>query len=466
VTGGFPGRGPVTQAFAASDAMAVRLADAPLAPSDATPIDDASPASHHRLWVMVAALTLFAMLAAVDKNLLTLVVSDIKADFRLTDVQIGLLIGLAFAVSNVAVSLPAGWLADRADRRLVVAGGVALWSVMAATGGFARSYGQLFIARVGVGLGEGISPPASYSLIRDGVPARQRGLSYAIFALGTPLGSGLAFVVGGLLIAAIGSANITGVPILGSMPHWQVALVVIGMAGMPIGLLAFSFPDPGRGREGWDRRATLGQATTMARKQWRVLLPLLIFSVLHAMITAALAAWVPALLQRTYHVRPSGFGPVLGLVLMIGAPLGLVTAGVTIDRLGRFGPATAAIAAALLLIVAGGVAPHAPSIAAYWPWQGAIIMAAAVYLPVTSTLVARAMPSATIGMTMAFFLFVQAIAGSGFGPLVVALFTEHVFAGAPGAINSAITTVSLAFGGAALAAAVAILFGSRRLAVE
>jgi MFS family permease len=411
---------------------------------------------------MVAVLAFFAMLAAVDKNFLTLVVSDIKADFKLSDVQIGLMIGLAFAASNVAVNLPAGWLADRASRRWVVAGGVALWSAMAASCGFAQSYGQLFLARVGVGLGEGISPPASYSLIRDGVAEQRRGLAYAIFALGTLLGSGVAFVIGGLLLAAIKSLNLTHVPLLGTMPSWQVALVVIGAAGIPITLLAFVFPDPGRGQAARGHRPTFAQAMSIAGRQWRLLLPLLIFSVLHAMITSGLAAWVPAMLGRTYHVASTQFGPILGLILMVGAPISLVTTGVAIDRLGRIGPAVVAIVAAMLLLVAGAVAPHRPSLAAYWPWQVAIVMAAAVYLPVTATLVARVMPPEMTGMTMAFFLFVQAIAGSGFGPLVVALFTERVFAGAPNAINSAISAVSLIFGGVALVAAGAILYASRQ----
>lgn len=439
------------------------LADQSLAARAQEAIAGAPLSSSRTTWTMVAVLTVFAMLAAIDKNFLTLAVPLIKADFGLSDVQIGLLIGLAFAVSNVAISLPAGWLADRANRRAIVAGGVLLWSVTAATCGFARSYGQLFLARVGVGLGEGISPPASYSLIRDGVPAEKRGMAYAIYALGTPFGSGLAFVIGGLLITAITSLDLHGVPLLGKMPSWQIALVVIGVAGVPIAPLAFIFPDPGRGEAVAADRASFRATLAMAHEQRQVLVPLLIFSVLHAMIASGLAAWVPALLVRSYHLEVGGFGLILGLVLIGGATLGLIGAGIMMDRLGGIGPAIVAIMASVILTLSGSVAPHAPSISVYWPLQGIIIMSSVVYLPTTSTLVAKVMPSTMIGTTMAFFLFVQGIVGSGLGPLVVAMFTQHVFGDAPGALNAAITTVSLIFGTISLLASVAILTGSRRL---
>ena len=421
-----------------------------------------SPTSLQGAWKMVGVLTFFGTLAAIDKHFLTLVVPNIKADFGVSDVQIGLLIGLAFAVSNVAVSLPAGWLADRADRRRILAGGVLLWSIMAATCGLARSFGQLFVARVGVGLGEGVSPPASYSLIRDGVAPKRRGLAFAIFSLGGAVGSGMAFLIGGLLIAAIKAVDLSHVPVLGGMPSWQVALVVIGLAGLPLALLAFTFPDPGR-TGAQVERATVGQILVVAGRHRAVLVPLLIFSVVQSALTSGFSAWIPSLLARTYHVGPESFGPTLGIVLMIGAPLGLVGAGLLIDRLGKEGPAIAAIISTLMVIIAGSLGPHASSITAYWPFQVVIIMASTVYLPVTSTLVARVMPSAAIGMTMAFLLFLQGIIGAGLGPLAVALLTEHVVSSAEHPINAAITIASLVLGSMSLVAAVTMMIASRRM---
>ena len=411
---------------------------------------------------MVAALTVFAMLAAADKNFLTLMVADIKADLGVSDVQVGLLIGLAFAVSNVAVSVPAGWLADRGNRRLIVAGGVTIWSAMAAACGFAASFGQLFLARVGVGLGEGISPPASYSLIRDGVPPERRGLAYSVYSIGGAVGSGIAFLVGGLLIRLIQSLDLSRVPLLSGLHAWQIALIVIGVAGLPLALLAFSFSEPGRHTDPSRERVGIKVAGQMACLRWRVLLPLLVFSVAQAMLTFGLTAWVPALLQRTFGQPPSSFGPMLGLVLIVGAPIGLVGAGLLIDRLNRRGPAIVAVVASAAVMLAGAIGPHVPSIGYYWIFQAIIIMASTVYLPVTSTVVAREMPANAIGITMATFLFVQGIIGAGLGPVVIAALTQHVFAGSAHALNAAITTASLVLGATTLAAAAVLLFASGR----
>lgn len=434
--------------------------------ADPSAVRSAEMRSVRQSWTMVAVLAFFATLAAIDKNFLTLVVPDIKADFDVTDVQVGLLIGLAFAASNVAISLPAGWLADRANRRAIVACGVLTWSVMAATCGVARTYGQLFAARVGVGLGEGISPPASYSLIRDGIAPHRRGLAFAIFSIGGAVGSGLAFLIGGFLIAGLRTLDLSSIPFLAALPTWQIALLVIGAAGLPLSLLAFAFPDPGRLVDHGAARSTVKEAWSIAKSHRRILVPLLVFSVVQAMLTAGLSAWVAALLQRTFAVDAVSFGPTLGIVLMTGAPLGLVSAGLLIDRLGRDGPAIAAIVASMVVIVAGSFAPHVPRIALYWPFQAAIIMASTVYLPVTSTLVARVMPASSIGTTIAAYLFAQGMIGAGLGPLVVALFTEHVFVGSPRAINASITTASLLLGGVALLAAFMLLRATRRMSVE
>ncbi len=411
---------------------------------------------------MVAVLTIFSMLAAADKNFLTLMVADIKADLGVSDVQVGLLIGLAFAVSNVAISVPAGWLADRGNRRLIVAGGVAIWSAMAAACGLAASYGQLFLARVGVGLGEGISPPASYSLIRDGVAPQRRGVAYAVYSIGGAVGSGIAFLIGGFLIRWIETLDLSAVSLLSSLHAWQVALIVIGLAGLPLAVLAFSFSEPGRHVDPSRGRIGMKAAWHLARRRWRVLLPLLIFSVAQAMLTYGLTAWVPALLQRTFGLPPRSFGPMLGLILMIGAPIGLVGAGLLMDRLSRRGPAIAAIVSSAAVMLAGALAPQVPSIGYYWIFQAIIIMASTVFMPVTSTVVAREMPASAIGITMATFLFVQGIMGAGLGPVVVAVITEHVFTGSAHAINAAITTASLLLGVITLAAAAVLLFASGR----
>ena len=120
-------------------------------------------ATFARPWLLVGCLTVTSMLALIDKNVITLMVGGVKTSFGLSDTQVGLVVGVAFALANLAISLPAGWLADRGDRRAIVACGVVIWSIMAATCGAANGFLQLFLARAGVGIGEGLT-----HLIRDG----------------------------------------------------------------------------------------------------------------------------------------------------------------------------------------------------------------------------------------------------------------------------------------------------------
>lgn len=412
-----------------------------------------------RQWAMVAVLTLFGMLASVDKNLLTLLVASIRVDLGMSDVQIGLVIGVAFALSNVAISLPAGWMADRSDRRVIVATGVAIWSVMAMSCGMARSFPQLFLARFGVGLGEGISPPAAYSLIRDGVAPDRRGRAYSLYSVGASVGAGFSFLAGGALLGMIASLNIDHLPLVGPVRPWECALIIIGAAGLPLAALAFSFREPLRG----DRDEATGFGTTLRlmRAHWLLLGSLAIFSTCQALLAAAVAAWIPAMLGRTYGLAPQQIGPILGVILIVAAPIGLLSAGALMDRLTRHGAGIAALVAAVTLMIAAALAPQTHDIRVFLVLQTIIILVSTVYLPVTSTVVARTLPPRAIGKAMAVFLMLQGIFGSGLGPLATALISDHVFAGDPKALNLALTTTAIVVGGVGALGALGIVWAGR-----
>jgi len=411
-------------------------------------------------WAMVAVLTLFGTLAAIDKNLLALLVGDIKADLGISDVQMGVVIGIAFAFANAAISVPAGWLADRADRRWVVALGVVIWSTMAVGCGMARSFTQLFVARMGVGVGEGVSPPAAYSLISDGVDPASRGRAFGFYSIGGAVGGGLAWILGGALLAVISAAGVQRLPLLGSMHPWQIALVVIGLAGLPLSALAFTFPKPRRVLQegGLDFGATL----RLVRGNAALLLPLAVFSTSQALLTSAVAAWVPAMLGRTYGLAPQQIGPVLGVILIVVAPIGLFGAGAMMDRLSRRGAGFVALVAALGLAGAAAILPQVPSFHVFLLFQTVLMLFSTTYLPVTSTIVSRTMPSASIGKTMAFYLLLQGVIGAGLGPLVTALIADRVFAGDPYSLNWAISATAVLAGSTAALGALGMIRAERQ----
>ena len=418
-------------------------------------------------WWLVACLLLVGVLAQIDKTVLTLLVGPIKRDMALSDTEIGLIVSAAFAVANLGISIPAGWMADRWSRRAIVASGVAVWSVTAAACGAANSFGTLFLARAGCGLGEGISPPASYSLIRDGVSTVRRGRAFSTYGMYLSVGSGLSLVVGGALVGAVVANNWTTYPVIGTVKPWQSALVIIGLAGLPFALLAYAFRDPGRSQADGGRGVTFGEAFAYLRQSRGPAVALLVFSVMHAMLTASIAAWLPAFIGRTFGLPPQVIGPTLGSLLMVAAPIGLWSAGTMMDRSATHGPAgigVVAIIVSCVLLAAAVALPHSSSLSMFWVLETFVILTSTTYITVTSTTVSHLVPPRAIGKTMAFYLLVQSGCGVGLAPVITAVVSDTVFGGEPGALGQALSLVALVFGLPALGGAVALYATLRKSA--
>ena len=141
-------------------------------------------------WGMVALLTLAYLFSYIDRTVLGLLVQPIKADFALSDAQIGLLLGPAFAVFYATMGLPLGWLVDRKSRTRLIAAGVVIWSLATAASGLARSFTQLFLVRMTVGVGEAVLSPAAFSIIGDSFPPERRARPIAAYSMAITLGSG------------------------------------------------------------------------------------------------------------------------------------------------------------------------------------------------------------------------------------------------------------------------------------
>ena len=269
-------------------------------------------------WWMVLSLTLLMILAQLDKYAITLLVSPIKSDLRLSDVQLGLIMGSAFALANIAISGPAGWLADRYSRRAIVQTGVAIWSLMATLCGTAQNFAMLFVARAGVGLGEGLYPPAAYSLIRDRVTLAQRGRAFAMFSAANSFGGGLSLLLVGFLIVGIHRSGISAIPLFGEVKPWQLTLILIGLVGLPVSLLSWAFRDPGRGQG--EKASSISQAWSEVKRHRGLHSALLAFSIGQTSVGTIFGVWIPAFLGRRFGLSPQEIGPLLGLLALGGRP--------------------------------------------------------------------------------------------------------------------------------------------------
>lgn len=395
-----------------------------------------------RQWRMVGALTLLTMLAMVDKYALSLLVQPLKTDLGLSDTEVGLAVGAAFAVANIAAGLPAGWAADRFSRRRIVAIGVVFWSLTTVACGFASNFWQFFIARAGVGLGEGLIPPASYSLIRDGVAPERQGRAFGIFAMSNTLGPGSALLLGGALLALIAALGWNQLPGIGAVAPWQMMLMILGLAGLPLALLAFSFPEPVRA--GRADATGFADVVRLMRAERDLYLPLIVFSCAAAMIAAALGTWFPAFVGRSFGLGPHVVGPILGTMLIVVGPLGVLVAGSAIDLLnarGREGPGTVALVAAVAISVFATLTPLVPSLPLMWTLEAGVILSSTCYLAIVSTVVARNAPGAMTGKVMALLLVLQGIMGSGLSPVLVGALADGVYAG-PRALGHGLATLS------------------------
>ena len=187
------------------------------------------------------------MLSFIDRQILSLLVEPMKRDLGLTDVQVSLLQGLAFASIYCVAGLPLGRAADQFNRRNIILWGVASWSVMTSLCGVVRSYGALVLCRGGVGIGEATLSPAAYSMLSDYFPPRRLPAAMSFYNLGPAIGSGLAFMLGGAVLSLASSTRTLSIGFLHDVRPWQVTFLIVGALGVVlIALLALVHEPPRR----------------------------------------------------------------------------------------------------------------------------------------------------------------------------------------------------------------------------
>lgn len=416
-------------------------------------------------WWLVAVLTVLSGLAMIDKYIFALLVNPIKAYFHFSDVQISVLLGAAFAIANLSVAVPAGYLADRFSRRSLIAAGVLLWSICASASGLATSYAQLFIARALVGVGEGTIPPPSFSLLRDGVAQQRRGLALSIYSIANMAGTAAALLLGGALVGFFAASGIHTLPIVGAVQPWQLTLLAVGALGLPLALLIYTVRDPGRGPPSTATDTSAAELTFT--EAWRhvsqhlgIYAPLAVFVVASAMISQSFGAWMPAMLGRTWGLTPQAVGARLGLLMLTMAPLGLLCAGFALDRLARRGYVGAGIVGIVgtaVVWLAGSSLPFITTQSVLWPVIAILMFASGVFMPIAPLMVGLAAPPRLTGKVMGLLLLAQGICAAAFAPTVVALVADKVFGGGRHALADALGSVMTVSGATAIVAMVVLI---------
>lgn len=211
----------------------------------ASPPGPQAPSPAYSRYVL-AVLVLVYVLNFLDRQVITILAEDIKADLGITDAEIGFLYGTAFAVFYAVFGIPLGRLADVWNRRTLISVGLGFWSVATALSGFARSFLQLGLARVGVGVGESSATPAAFSLLSDSFPARARATVLAVYSSGIYVGAGLGLLIGGQVVERWNAAYPAGDAPFG-LAGWQAAYLAVGLPGLLLAVWVRTLREPVRG---------------------------------------------------------------------------------------------------------------------------------------------------------------------------------------------------------------------------
>ena len=400
-----------------------------------------------RAWWTVAVFTLTYVVSFVDRTVISLLIEPIKNDLGLTDIQLALLQGAAFGIFYTLMGLPLGWAADRTHRIRLITIGAALWCLATAACGLSRTFGQLFLARIGVGVGEAALSPAALSTISDLFPKERRALPIGIYSMAVSLGAGLALLIGGAVIQLIGSSAPIELPGFGALKVWQSTFLIVGLSGLIVLPLLATLREPERRNE--LKTAVINppllpylnaNADFFARHYGGV--------AIYSILVSGVLAWAPAYFIRAHGWTPSEVGFRYGLVFLIFGAMGTVTAGAIAGWLQRRG-----VKAAALLVTGLGIALAAPPMVMAGistdPWIALAWFALALAFftspgGVAVQVLQEACPNTLRGRASALYYFAVSIIGLTLGPLAVAWTTEAVL-GDPAAVGKSLAVVAAIF---------------------
>ena len=410
----------------------------------------------------LALLTAAYVLSYVDRTIVALMVGPIRADLGISDTEFSLLGGLAFALFYSTLGIPFGWWADRGDRPKIIALGIAVWSAMTMACGLASRFTTLFLARIGVGIGEAALSPAAYSTIAETTPPQRLGRALSIYSAGVYLGIGLTFALGGMLVEAMTAAPPIDAGFLGELAGWQQVFILVGAPGLilaPLALLLLpesrrdgAAPEPGEAPPilGW-----------MRANRTFLLAHFFGFSMLTMAFNGYLA-WQAEFMLRAYEIPKGDGGLMIGVIVLIFGVGGMLAGGQVADLLlgkgDRRGAMTAALYAVILLFPFAALSPLMPGVPLMVAFFAPIVLLSAFSFGPAIIALQLATPARLRARVSAVYLLVVNLTGIGLGGTAVAALSDGVLGGGGARIGEAMAIV----GGTAVAIAIPLIWLARR----
>lgn len=392
----------------------------PLTVAMATPVTSPSAVLARDRWYVLGVLTLVYAVNIADRYSISTLIEPIKAELALSDTSVGFLTGVSLAIFYVTVGIPLATLADRSNRRNMVAIAIGVWSLMTTLCGFTQTFWQLLLARIGVGVGEAGGTPPSTSMLADKFPARDRPMAQTIFAIGASIGAWLGSSFAGQIADAFG---------------WRAALLALGIPGILVALLVWAtVKEPKRGQlDGGsvDRRpATLLQTLCFIVTQ-RSLVHLLIGCTVVTFWSWGLMWWTPSFLVRSHGMTVGEAGSTLGPMHLIGGTVCVLITSWLMTRRAAADPCYVARVVAIttfattipsLLVYA--VDQTITAIALLWIFVPIIYL----YIGPTLGLAQNLVPPGMRAQTMAVLLFTANIANLIIAPQLIGVISDWLAA--------------------------------------
>ncbi|MEE4659294.1 MAG: MFS transporter [Halieaceae bacterium] len=410
---------------------------------------DAAPYTVRQANTALTLLLLAYVLSFIDRNVMSVLIGPIRQDFAISDFQYSLLHGFAFSMFYITLGLPIARMADRSSRIRIISGGIVLWSLMTCLCGYARNFASLFLARMGVGVGEAALSPAAFSILADVFPPHKLPRATAIYSLGITLGGGLAYILGSVVFDYFASLDLSAWRLLKDVRPWQLTFLAVGVPGFLVALCLRLLPEPPRTGGGAvtvavPEQRSLAEVLGYFRQHWRVYVGVIGSMALMSVLGYGVMAWYPELLIRIYEADRSTAGSQFGLIFIISGSAGALLGGWLCSTMIARGildaPVRIIFGVCFLWAVPAALAPLSGSadraLLMAWP----IIFFLNAYFGIGVSAVALVTPANMRAQASAVLLFFTNLFGLAFGPSAVAILTDFVYAD-DAALDASLTTL-------------------------
>jgi MFS family permease len=379
-------------------------------------------------WALVVLLTATYVCSFIDRYMLGLLVGPIKADFRLSDSDIGLLAGPAFAIFYATIGLPLGWLADRRPRTLILAAGIAIWSLATAASGLAAGFAGLFVARMLVGFGEAALAPCALSMISDSFAPERRGKPVGVYSAALAIGAGLAAIIGAKVLGL--AAGGVDLPVLGRTEPWRFAFIAVGLPGLLLAALFLLVPEPAR-RSGPRAVGGFGAVFALVGRRFGAFGGAVALVCVMTIIAYSQGGFGPETFRRAFGWAPADYAKVNGTINLIVGPTAVFGTGALIDWLKRRGVRDAAfrmlMAGFLLMVPLSAVAWLMPTPTTAFVGLALSSLGIATVTAAGIIALIEIAPPAMRGSIVALYYMAISITGLLLGPTTVGALSKHVF---------------------------------------